>query len=141
MFEVQTKQVEEQPYASRTARVRVDDLERFIVTTIEALMREHELDDHAFTIYHGEVNDTDDGPVEVCVPTADGDKRLPRAEVAFTVATGNQCRFPEIIGAYDAVAAWATEHGRELDGPPREIYRSDAHAGEEAKMEIAWPLR
>jgi DNA-binding transcriptional MerR regulator len=141
MFVVETKQVEEQPYVSRSARVRVDGLERFIVSTIDELMQTHSPSDHAFTLYHGEVNDEDDGPVEVCVPTAEGDKRLPAGEVAFTFAAGDQCKFPEIIGAYDAVAHWAKQHGRELDGSPREIYRSDPAQGEEPRMEIAFPLR
>jgi effector-binding domain-containing protein len=99
------------------------------------------LSDHAFTLYHGEVNEQADGPVEVCVPTREGPKRLPAGEVAYTVATGDQCKFPEIIGAYDAVARWAKENGRELHGSPREIYRSDPHRGEEPRMEIAWPIR
>jgi DNA-binding transcriptional MerR regulator len=141
MFEVRTKHVDEQPYVSRQKRVRVADLEPFIVSTIAELWKRHEPSDHAFTLYHGEVNEHDDGPVEVCVPTADGDKRLPAGEVAYTVAVGDQCRFPEIIGAYDAVAEWAQREGRELAGPPREIYRSDPHKGETPRMEIAWPIR
>ena len=141
MFQVQVKQVDEQPYVSRTKRVHVRDLERFIVTTIDELWQQTTPSDHAFSIYHGEVNNEDDGPVEVCVPTRDGDKRLSAGEVAFTVATGAQCEFPEIIGAYDAVARWAKENGRELDGPPREIYRFDPARGEEPRMEVAWPLR
>jgi DNA-binding transcriptional MerR regulator len=141
MFEVRTKHVEEQSYVSRQKRVRVAELEPFIVSTIGELWERHAPTDHAFTLYHGEVNEQDDGPVEVCVPTADGDKRLPAGEVAYTVAVGEQCRFPEIIGAYDAVADWAQRHGRELAGPPREIYRSDPHKGETPRMEIAWPLR
>ena len=141
MFEVETKQAGKQRYVSRTARVRVDGLERFIVSTLEELMRDNAPSDHAFTIYHGEVNETDDGPVEVCVPTEHGDRRLSAGEVAFTVATGEQCSFPEIIGAYDAVARWAKEQGRELDGPPREIYRFDPSKVEEARLEIAFPLR
>jgi DNA-binding transcriptional MerR regulator len=141
MFEVRTKQVEEQTYVSRQKRVRVADLEPFIVSAITELWEHHAPNDHAFALYHGEVNEQDDGPVEVCVPTADGDKRLPAGEVAYTVAVGEQCRFPEIIGAYDAVAEWAQRNGRELAGPPREIYRSDPHKGETPRMEIAWPLR
>jgi DNA-binding transcriptional MerR regulator len=141
MFDVETKQVEEQRYVSRTARVRVPELERFITTTIDELWRTHEPTDHAFSIYHGEVTEDDDGPVEVGVPTADGDRTLPAAEVAFTVARGRQCQFPEIIGAYDAVAQWVTANGRELAGSPREIYRFDPSAGEEPRMEIAWPIR
>jgi effector-binding domain-containing protein len=49
--------------------------------------------------------------------------------------------FPEIIGAYDAVAEWAQREGRELAGPPREIYRFDPQKGETPEMEIAWPIR
>ena len=141
MFKVRTKRVEVQPYVSRTSSVRVPELERFITETIGELWEASRPAGSAFTIYHGEVNEEDDGPVEVCVPTADGDKRLPAGEVAFTIATGDQCRFPEIIGAYDAVARWAKESGRELEGPPREIYHSDPDAGKEARFEIAWPIR
>lgn len=141
MFEVQTKHVGEQRYVSRTGRVRVAELERFIVSTIDELAKSNPLSDHAFTLYHGEVNEQADGPVEVCVPTRDGDKRLPAGEVAYTVATGAQCTFPEIIGAYDAVAGWAKEQGRELAGAPREIYRFDPDRGEVPRMEIAWPIR
>jgi DNA-binding transcriptional MerR regulator len=141
MFKVETKRVEPQPYVSRTKKVRVPELERFINETIGELWKATEPSGSAFTLYHGEVNEEDDGPVEVCVPTAGGDKQLPAGEVAFTIATGEQCRFPEIIGAYDAVARWAKEHGRELEGPPREIYHSDPHKGEEDRFEIAWPIR
>jgi DNA-binding transcriptional MerR regulator len=141
MFEVKTRHMESQRYVSRSTRVRVAELEPFIVSTISGLMEGRDATDDAFTLYHGEVNEEADGPVEVCVPTETGDKRLPASDVAFTVAAGPQCRFPEIIGAYDAVARWAKEHGRELDGPPREIYRFDPARGEEPRMEIAWPIR
>lgn len=141
MFRVETKRVEAQPYVSRMKRVRVPELERFINETISELWKETKPTGSAFTLYHGEVNEEDDGPVEVCVPTAGGDKTLPGGEVAFTIATGDQCRFPEIIGAYDAVAGWAKENGRELEGSPREIYHSDPNKGEEDRFEIAWPIR
>ena len=140
MFDVQVKQVPEVSYVSRSRRVRVAELEPFIVDTIKELWEAHEAAGHAFTLYHGEVNEEADGPVEVCVPVAGGDKRLPAAEVAYAVAAGQQCTFPEIIGAYDAVAGWAKQRGRELDGPPREIYLSDP-SKEEPRMEIAWPIR
>jgi DNA-binding transcriptional MerR regulator len=141
MFKVETKRVEAQRYVSRTKSVRVAELERFINETISELWKANQATGSAFSVYHGEVNEEDDGPVEVGVPTADGDKRLPAGEVAFTIATGDQCRFPEIIGAYDAVARWAKENGRELDGSPREIYHSDPEKGEEDRFEIAWPIR
>jgi DNA-binding transcriptional MerR regulator len=139
MFEVQTKHAPELAYVSRTKRVRVPDLVPFIVQTVKELQDQYEPSGPNFVLYHGEVNEEDDGPVEVCLPTAAGEKRLPAAEVAYTVATGAQCKFPEIIGAYDAVAQWAKEHGRELDGPPREI--NDFAEGEPPKIEVAWPIR
>jgi DNA-binding transcriptional MerR regulator len=141
MFEVQVKQVPEVRYVSRTKHVRIPELEPFIVDTIKDLWQAHEPAGRAFTLYHGAVDEEADGPAEVCVPTADGEKRLPEAEVAYAVAVGSQCRFPEIIGAYDAVAGWAKERGRELDGPPRETYLSDVERGEEARIEIAWAVR
>jgi DNA-binding transcriptional MerR regulator len=139
MFEVQTKQVPEQTYVSRTKRVHVPDLMHFIVQTVMELREQHEPTGRDFVLYHGAVNEEEDGPVEVCLPTAAGDKRLPAGEVAYTVATGDQCQFPEILGAYEAVAQWAKENGRELDGPPREV--NDFDDGEPPRMEIAWPIR
>ena len=122
---------------SRTKRVLVPELDMFLSTTLE------ELADSdfgpAFTLFHGPVNHDEDGPVEVCAPTTNGDKRLPAGEVAFTEISGSQCQFPEILGAYEAVYRWAKEHGREPNGPAREIYRGDP--AEELRMEIAVPLR
>ena len=137
MYDVLTKQVGEQAYISRSGRVRVPELETYIRSTFEEL---GEADDgRPFVLYHGAVNTEEDGPVEVCVPKAAGDKRLPAGEVAFTEVGGSQCDFPEILGAYEAVYRWAKEHEREVGGPPREIYLSGN--GQELRMEIALPLR
>jgi DNA-binding transcriptional MerR regulator len=135
MFEVKTKHVEEQPYVGRSQRMRVDSLPPFIRGTIHELMEQHRPEGPPFAIFHGQVNETDDGPVEVGVPTSDGDKHLPAGEVAYAIASGPACAFPEIIGAYDAVAGWAKANGRDLIGPPREIYL------EMDRWEIAWPIR
>jgi DNA-binding transcriptional MerR regulator len=140
MFEVATKHVDARRYVSRSKHVQIRELERFIVQTIEELGAAG-MTGTPFTLYHGEVNDEADGPVEVCVPRDDGEKTLPGGEVAFTVVEGRQCDFPEILGAYDAVARWTKEHGRELDGSCREIYLSRLGSGEIPRMEIAFPLR
>jgi len=136
MYDVITKQVPEQPYVSRTERVLVPELDAFLSTTLEEL---GESNGRPFTLFHGPVNHEEDGPVEACVPKADGNKRLPAGEVAYTEVTGSQCDFPEILGAYEAVYRWAKEHDRKPDGPAREIYLNDL--GEELHMEIAVPLR
>ena len=139
MFDVQVKEVAEQRYVSRSGRVRVPELEPFIIRTIAELSSEHKAAGPAFALYHGEVNEQDDGPVEVCVPVADGDKRLAAGEVAYTRASGSQCAFPEIIGAYDAVATWAKANGRDLVGSPREIYLAGLGTPDE-RLEIAWSI-
>jgi DNA-binding transcriptional MerR regulator len=137
MYDVLTKQVAEQPYLSSTKRVLVPELDAYIYTTFEALGEPD--DGPAFVLYHGPVNQDEDGPVEVCVPNTNGDKSLPAGEVAFTEISGSQCQFPEILGAYEAVYRWAKDHGREPDGPAREIYLSPEP--DDLRMEIAVPLR
>jgi DNA-binding transcriptional MerR regulator len=138
MYDVVTKHVEEQRYVSRANRVYVADLDQFIADTFTELGA-GEAKAPPFVLYHGPVNHEEDGPVEVCVPTSDGEKRLPAGEVAFTAVAGAQCDFPEILGAYESVYRWAKQHGREADGPPREIHVNAI--GEPLRMEIALPLR
>jgi DNA-binding transcriptional MerR regulator len=137
MYDVLTKRVDEQPYVSRTQHIRIPELEEFIPATFRELGWSG--DGSPFVLYHGPVNTEEDGPIEVCVPKIGGDKLLPAGEVAFTEISGSQCDFPEVLGAYEAVYRWAKDHGREPDGPPREIYLSGP--AEELQMEIALPLR
>jgi DNA-binding transcriptional MerR regulator len=134
MFDVQTKHVPEQRYVSRSTRTRIEGLEPFIVGTIDGLTKEVTAAGAPFVVYHGTVNEQDDGPVEVCVPAADGDRVLPAGEVAFTAVPESHRQFPQILEPYDAIWSWAKAHGRELDGPAREIYHDD-------EWEIAWPIR
>ena len=137
MYDVLTKQVGEQPYVSRKKHVLVPELERFIVDTFGELGRDGAREP-GFVLYHGPVNNEEDGPVEVCVPTDGGDKRLPAGEIAFTEISGEQCQFPEILGAYDAVYRWVKQNGREASGPSREIYLRGPRGDEQ--LQIAVPL-
>ena len=137
VYDVLTKQVAAEAYVSRSKHVLVPELETFIVSTFDEL-GPSEIGP-PFVLYHGPVNTEEDGPVEACVPKAEGDKRLPAGEVAFTAISGRQCDFPEILSAYESVYRWAKEHGREADGPAREIYLNGT--GDELRIEIAVPLR
>src|SRR5262245_57051961 len=134
MFEVNVKQVPAQRYVSRTKHVRVSDLEPFIVQTIGELAAGG-IDGPPFAIFHGLVNEEDDGPVEIGVPRTTGDKELPAGEVAFTTVAGDDCAFPRILGAYDAIGRWLSENGREALCPPREIYV------DRTQWEVAWQLK
>jgi DNA-binding transcriptional MerR regulator len=138
MFEVKIRETSAQRYASRTAKLHVAELEGFITGTIGELAADG-MDGAPFCIFHGPVNETDDGPVEVGVPRGSGDRELAAGELAYTVVDEANANFPEILGAYDAIARWAKEHGREFAGSPREIYLSGP--GEPVHWEVAWPLR
>jgi DNA-binding transcriptional MerR regulator len=138
MYDVRTRRVPEQRYVSRSKRVYVRDLEPFIVATFEELGAAR-APAPSFVLYHGPVNEEDDGPVEVCVPRPDGEAVLAEGEIAFTTVAGEQCEFPQIIGAYEAVYRWARDNGRVVEGPAREIYLADTAEG--PRMEIAVPIR
>jgi DNA-binding transcriptional MerR regulator len=137
MYDVVTKRVGEQPYVSRTKHVLVPELEPFIEQTFQELGHDT-AGQPGFVLYHGPVNADQNGPVEVCVPADEGDKRLPAGEIAFTEIAGEQCQFPQILGAYEAVYRWAKENGRKASGPAREIYLRGPGADEQ--LQIAVPL-
>lgn len=104
----------------------------------------------AFIIYHGEVNEESDGPVEVCVPI-DGAHRAgvdaavrvePAHREAYTRIRKSQVVFPQILAAYDAVDQWITTNGKEMAGAPREVYFTDfMNAGPDDEVtDIAFPI-
>jgi DNA-binding transcriptional MerR regulator len=155
-YEVRVKDVPEQPVLSITQNTGIDGLEPFIDRALAALyahLREAEQEPAgpALGIYHGPVNEEDDGPVQVCVPLAapldgTGDIRpdmLAGATVAYVLTPRKDGQFPEVLAGYDAIWDWAKANGHELTAPPREIWLADPRAegdAEEPVFEIAWPL-
>src|SRR5690606_14002232 len=106
---------------------------------------------HVFVIYHGVLDEDNDGPIEICVPVhpdreispGEASTRLePAHREAFVVLRKAQFAHPQILAAYDAVARWAMEHTGGLVGPPREIYYPGfPTAGpDEESAEIAYPV-
>ena len=67
MFEVELRDEPALRYVSRTSNVKVDELSQFISETIGELVAGG-IDGPPFAIFHGPVNETDEGPVEVGVP-------------------------------------------------------------------------
>ena len=102
-------------------------------------------------IYHGEVNEDSNGPVEIGLPF-EGEaiptdvivvRALQGGPVAYTTTTVEQARFPEILQAYDAVHEWIRQSGYQISESPREIYlatEEDVNQ-HEPFIEIAWPFR
>jgi DNA-binding transcriptional MerR regulator len=97
-----------------------------------------------FGIYHGAVSETEDGPVETCIAidrkvTGRDNvevKQLEGGQAACVVITGDQCHYPELLGAYDAAADWIQRNGFETTQPPREIWYTGP--GLDARWEIVW---
>jgi DNA-binding transcriptional MerR regulator len=138
-YEVRVKDVPAIRYVGRKQEVSIGELGAFIRRSCEELLASVSPQGPVVVVYHGNVDEQSDGEIEVCVPTDGGEAELAPATVAFTVARGSQTRFPDILGAYDAVAEWATSHGHELICPPRETYLND-YDGPDAEVEISWPI-
>jgi hypothetical protein len=104
-------------------------------------------------IFHGEVSEDSDGPVEICVPI-DPVRPLPdtvavRTELehreAYVPIPPGQFAVPQILSTYDAIVAWAAENDVTIVGSPREIYGEDLDletAGrDDIVCHVAFPIR
>ncbi|MFF2660763.1 MerR family transcriptional regulator [Kitasatospora sp. NPDC058032] len=108
----------------------------------------------AFVRFHGVCDDENATLVEACLPfREDGAqpsdlpegmavRELPASTLACTEVEGEAAAFPRILGAYDAVAGWITEHGFAFGGPARMIYRRWTGTPDhpDNRLEIAWPI-
>ncbi len=152
MFDsVQERDVPEQLVLTEQRHLVVDELPGFISGALGRLIESAgDLGGVAapvFVVYHGEVNQDSDGPVEVCVPINAESASLPtRIEPAHTEAyvriTKAQVEFPQILSAYDAVAQWIRANGRSITASPREVYFNDfmAAALDDEVCDIAFPI-
>jgi len=155
MYAIQEREVPEQTVLTEQRHVYVKDLQDFIGDAVPRLMRAAE--EHGgirgpmFFIYHGEVNEDSDGPVEICVPIdpageASGrvaTRREPAHLEAYTRLRKAQVQYPQILSAFDAVSEWISSAGRSNDGSPREVYFTDFMAAGLADevCDVAFPIR
>jgi DNA-binding transcriptional MerR regulator/effector-binding domain-containing protein len=80
-----------------------------------------------FVVFHGEVSEDADGPVEVCVPVAadfpgPGLRLEPAHHEAYIPVIRGHFEAPQILSVYDAVRSWVRERGLVVTGPSREVY-------------------
>lgn len=104
----------------------------------------------SLVIYHGEVSEDSDGPVEVALPVdparaeASGvaHRVEPAHREALVTVSRAQVRYPDIMSAYDAVEAWIHQHGARQSGAPREYYFADPSTGDpdEPVAHVAFPI-
>lgn len=156
-FEVASRRVAEVKVATLSRRVTQPELPAFIpeaLATVRSVLAGAgvEADCIDWTVYHGLVSGDSDAMVEVCVPfrgsfepSAGVAVRFePEHDEAWTRVTKGQARPPDIMHAFDAVARWVAEHGRQHpDLDPREVYVADwvAVGDDEPAVDVAFPYR
>lgn len=157
VFDVQERDVPGQLVITEKRSVRVTELKNWLPDALcrvaSAAASHGGLGGDLLAIYHGEVNEHSDGPVEVCAPLARPDAAPSgmaiRAEAAHrqacTTITRAQFEYPQILSAYDAVADWISSAGLAQAGPPREVYLQGvdvaAAAPGDPVCHIAYPIR
>jgi len=148
-LEVEVKEIPTQQIISITRRHTVDGLgkqEEQDIGALFALAGEQgaKISGAPFGIYHGPVSEIEDGPVETCI-AVEGKleaqdnievKQLEGGKAASVTLHGEQCHYPELLGAYDAAADWIQKNGYETIQPPREVWYTGP--GPDAKWEIVW---
>lgn len=154
MYEIHEREVPEQLVLTEQRHVRIPELDAWLPAAIGRLVETAEAGGGVaapvFVVYHGEVNEDSDGPVEVCVPVDSSraealgaaTREEPSHREAYTRITKAQVEFPQILSAYDAVAQWVESQGREMAGSPREVYFADwtAAAPNDEVCDIAFPV-
>ena len=144
-----TEEIAPQLVLSISKRIKVDALRQHITESAARLTTfatngGAEIVGGPFGIFHGPVNNDDDGPMEVCLPVRgtfapSGDivaRELPGGPVVRVVGTGEYCAFPKVLEMYDAAAIWIKQNGHEMAEPPRELWSGPN--GEDEAMQVVW---
>jgi DNA-binding transcriptional MerR regulator len=103
-----------------------------------------------FVVYHGEVNQDSDGPVEICTPIdpavdvagAVPVRREPAHREVYLRLRKAQVGYPQILSTFDSLAAWLAREGINPSAPPREIYFTDfiSAAATDEVCDVAFPI-
>ncbi|MFE0582560.1 MerR family transcriptional regulator [Streptomyces sp. NPDC058874] len=137
MYEIKEREVPQQLVLTEQRHITPEELPDWIPAALGRLAQVAHAHggffDHPFVIYHGEVNEDSDGPVELCVPVDPARAGLlpaasrtePAHTQAYTRLTKAQTAYPQILSAYDAVYAWAQREARTTAAAPREVYFAD----------------
>ena len=153
MYQVHERNIPEQLMLTEQRHTTVAGLEDWLGATFGRMWqiapRFGGITGPVLAIYHGEVNEDSDGPVEVCAPISpdgatqpDVPTRIePAHREAYTRIRKSQVEFPQILDAYDAVDQWIRKNGKTMTGSPREVYFADfMNAGpDDEVVDIAFP--
>lgn len=153
MYDVKVRDVPEQTILTEQRHVKAQELPAFIDESVGRLLKAaaghgEGVTGPCFIIYHGEVNEDSDGPVEICLPinpTGPVDSAIrvePAHREAYTRIIKAQVAYPQILSAFDAVAQWVSAQGLPVSPSPREVYFADfgAAAPSDEVCDVAFPL-
>ncbi len=154
MFKVQERDVPDQLVLTEQRHITVAGLSDWMGAAIGRHWQSAEayggISGPIFVIFHGQVNEDSDGPVEVCGPISPPEGTTvvqptrvePSHREAYTRIRKAQVEFPQILTAYHAVERWIAESGQQIAGPPREVYFTDfMKAGPNDEVtDIAFPI-
>jgi DNA-binding transcriptional MerR regulator len=152
-FDVRARTIAPQPIVSITKRVTLAQLIPHFVASLKALYATVATQGGIvigvpFGIFHGSVNEEDDGPYELCVPlggalATDGEvvaRELAATQVAGVTLHGDACLYPACLAGYDAAYDWIEQHGYIVSGAARVIYHKVYTSNDDLCMEIVWPF-
>jgi effector-binding domain-containing protein len=151
MFTIETRNVADQLVLTEQIHVTADKLPEWIREAgTRAWNAVGQASGPAMIIFHGEVSEDSDGPVESAYPVTDEQaastelpKRVePAHREAYVRIPKSLVRFPDILSAYDAVENWITENGEQMSGSPREVYFADwmESGDDDLVCDIAFPI-
>jgi DNA-binding transcriptional MerR regulator len=154
MYDIRQRDVPEQFVLTEQRHVLVDELAGWLGTAMPRQAKTAAeyggMVGPQFVIYHGEVNQDSDGPVEVCTPISpsadavDGApaRREPAHREAYVRLRKAQVEYPQILSAYDAVSQWIATEKLTMSGAPREVYFTDFMAAgpNDEVCDVAYPV-
>ena len=154
MYEIHQRDVPEQLVLTEQRHVLVEELPAWLGQSMPRAARSADelggMTGPQFVIYHGEVNQDSDGPVEVCTPidpSGDGPidrptRREPAHREVYVRLRKAQVAYPQILSAFDAVFGWIGAQKRSMAGPPREVYFCDFNAAgpDDEVCDVACPI-
>lgn len=152
MSAIEVREVPDQLVLTEQRHTTVDGLNPWIGEGFGRLMQAAEaaggVTGAAFVVYHGEVNEDSDGPVELCVPVGAepgpgvASRTEPAHREAFARIAKSQVEFPQILGAYEQVEQWILDNGNTKADSPREVYFNDFMAAgpDDLVCDVAWPF-
>jgi len=140
-LDISVQSFPESRVVSITKHIKVEPFQTFIPTAlkqISAFIKESgaTIVGDPICFYYGPVNESDDGPVEICLPVEgqiapSGEIQIhtvPAHRAAVGTAPVEQSKFPEIIDAWDAVMTWVRQNKFKMSDEPvccYEIWHED----------------